>query len=73
LFSGERNVCHFVDGAEEGHQGEGDVDDGDAADEDGSPSCVWFHRFEGDSQYCGGAGVMLDRGACMSDGASLTS
>jgi hypothetical protein len=43
LFSGEGDVCHFVDGAEEGHEGEGDVDDGDAAKEDRGPSCVWVH------------------------------
>jgi hypothetical protein len=43
LFSGEGDICHFVDGAEEGHQGEGDVDDGNAADEDRGPSCVWVH------------------------------
>jgi hypothetical protein len=43
LFSGKGDVCHLVDRAEEGHQGEGDVDDGDAAEEDGCPSCVWVH------------------------------
>jgi hypothetical protein len=43
LFSGEGDVCHLVDGAEEGYQGEGDVDDGNAADEDRGPSCVWVH------------------------------
>jgi hypothetical protein len=43
LFSGKGDVCHFVDRAEERHEGEGDVDDGNAADKGEGPSCVWVH------------------------------